>query len=96
MTRLNDAVLAMLLCLIICLALLQPRPVAAADEYPATAFFLGGLTEESRWSEILAKPDMRAEFPFGGFETTYVALDSMCVDGPLLAIANPQWCPHLC
>jgi hypothetical protein len=31
-------------------------PVTAADEYPAPAFFLDGVTAESRWSEIRAKP----------------------------------------
>jgi len=52
--------------------------------------FLNGLTAESRWSEILSKPGMKAEFPFVGFESTFVALDSVCVDGPMLAIANPR------
>jgi hypothetical protein len=32
---------------------------------------------------------MRAEFPFVGFESTFVALDSVCVDDPMLAIVNP-------
>jgi hypothetical protein len=72
-----------------CFALLLAVPVAAGDEYPATAFFLDGVTEQSSWSEILAKPGMKAEFPFIAFETTFVPLQSVCVEGPMLAIANP-------
>ncbi len=89
MTRPSVAVRAFLVSLTVGAALLA-RPVTAADEYPAPAFFLNGLTAESRWSEILSKPGMKAEFPFVGFESTFVALDSVCVDGPMLAIANPR------
>jgi hypothetical protein len=89
MTRLSVAVRVFLVPLTVG-AVLLARPVIAADEYPAPAFFLDGLTAESRWSEILSKPGMKAEFPFVGFESTFVALDSMCVDGPMLAIANPR------
>jgi hypothetical protein len=69
--------------------LLVALPVAADDEYPATAYFLDGLTELSSWREILAKPGMKAEFPFIAFDTTFVPLESVCVDGAMLAIANP-------
>jgi hypothetical protein len=89
MTRLNASVRAILVPFAVA-ALLVARPVAAADEYPAPAFFLDGLTAESRWSEILARPGMTAELPFVGFESTFVALDSVCVDGAMLAIANPR------
>jgi hypothetical protein len=73
----------------LCVSLLVALPAQAADEFPATAFFLDGLTAESRWSEILSKPGLKAELPFMGFGPTFVALDDVCVDGPLLAIANP-------
>ena len=71
------------------ITLLVTLPVAASEEYPATGFFLDGLTEESRWSEIRAKPGIKAEFPYVAFETTYVPLESLCVDGAMLAIENP-------
>ena len=89
MTRLNVAIRVCLVSLTVG-AVLLARPVTAADEYPATTFFLDGLTAESRWSEIRSKPGMRAEFPFVAFESTFVALDSVCVDGPMLAVANPR------
>jgi hypothetical protein len=73
----------------LCVSLLVALPAWADDEFPATAFFLDGLTAESRWSEILSKPGLKAELPFMGFGPTFVALDDVCVDGPLLAIANP-------
>jgi hypothetical protein len=72
-----------------CFTLLVTLPATAGEEYPATAFFLDGLTERSSWSEILAKPGVKAEFPFIAFETTFVPLESVCVDGTMLAIANP-------
>jgi hypothetical protein len=59
------------------ITLLVTLPVAASEEYPATGFFLDGLTEESRWSEIRAKPGIKAEFPYVAFETTYVPLESL-------------------
>jgi hypothetical protein len=89
MTRLHVAVRVLLVSFAVG-AVLLARPVPAADEYPAPAFFLDGLTAESRWSEIRSKPGMKAELPFVGFESTFVALDSVCVDGPMLAIANPR------
>src|SRR5262245_23566164 len=70
--------------------LLVTLPVVASDEYPATSYFLDGVSEQSSWSEILAKPGMKAEFPFIAFETTFVPLESVCVDGSMLAIANPK------
>jgi hypothetical protein len=66
------------------------QPVKAADEYPAPGYFLGGLSADSRWNEILAKPGIKADFPFVAFESTYVPLSSVCVDGAMLAIADPR------
>jgi hypothetical protein len=71
-------------------SLVLAPPVTAGYEYPAPAFFLDGLTENSDWREILAKPGIKAEFPLIGFETTFVSLESVCVDGSMLAIANPR------
>ena len=70
--------------------LLFVQPVKAADEYPAPGYFLGGLSADSRWNEILAKPGIKADFPFVAFESTYVPLSSVCVDGAMLAIADPR------
>jgi hypothetical protein len=70
--------------------LLFAPPVKAADEYPAPGYFLGGLSADSRWNEILAKPGIKADFPFVAFESTYVPLSSVCVDGVMLAIADPR------
>ena len=70
--------------------LLSVQPVKAADEYPASGYFRGGLSEDSRWSEILAKPGMKADFPFVPFEATYVPLSSVCVNGDMLAISDPR------
>ncbi len=63
--------------------LLFVQPVKAADEYPAPGYFLGGLSADSRWNEILAKPGIKADFPFVAFESTYVPLSSVCVDGAI-------------
>jgi hypothetical protein len=71
-------------------SLLIALPAWAADEYPAPAYFLDGLTAESPWGQILAKPGITAELPFIPFESTYVALDNVCIDGPQLAIGNPR------
>jgi hypothetical protein len=70
--------------------LLSVQPVKAADEYPASGYFRGGLSEDSRWSEILAKPGMKADFPFVPFEATYVPLSSVCVNGDMLAISDSR------
>jgi len=70
--------------------LLSVQPVKAADEYPASGYFRGGLSEDSRWSEILAKPGIKADFPFVPFEATYVPLSSVCVNGDMLAISDPR------
>jgi hypothetical protein len=70
--------------------LLVVRPAPAADEYPAPGFFLDGLNEQSSWNEITTKPGVKADFPFVGFETTFVPLSSVCVDGSALAIADPR------
>jgi hypothetical protein len=70
--------------------LLVPRLAGAADEYPAPAFFLGGLTEQSSWDEILKKPGVKAAFPFVGFGPTFVPLSGICSGGEMLAIADPR------
>jgi hypothetical protein len=70
--------------------LLFVQPVKAADEYPAPGYFLGGLSADSRWNEVLAKPGIKADFPFVAFESTYVPLSSVCADGAMLAIADPR------
>src|SRR5262249_11502036 len=62
----------------------------AVEEYPAPGYFLDGLSESSSWSEILAKPGIRADFPYLAFESTYVALSDVCVAGDTVAIANPR------
>jgi hypothetical protein len=90
MSRLNNAFWASLASLTVGVALLLAQPVAADDEYPAPGFFLDGLTAESAWRQILAKPGVTPEVPFIPFEATYVALDSVCVDGPLLGMENPR------
>ena len=70
--------------------LLVPRLAGAADEYPAPAFFLGGLTEQSSWDEILKKPGVKTVFPFVGFGPTFVPLSGICSGGEMLAIADPR------
>ena len=62
----------------------------AVEEYPAPGYFLDGLSEISSWSEILAKPGIRADFPYLAFGSTYVALSDVCVGGDTVAIANPR------
>ena len=76
--------------LAVAIGLLFVQPVRAADEYPAPGYFLGGLSPDSRWSEILAKPGIKADFPFVAFESTFVPLSSVCVDGAMLAITDPR------
>ena len=58
--------------------------------YPATSYFLDGINADSSWSEILAKPGIRAVFPYIAFGSTYVPLSDVCVDGNSVAIANPR------
>jgi hypothetical protein len=77
-----------LLCLSV--ALLLSVSVWAFDEYPATSYFLNGLSADSSWNEILAKPGIRAVFPYVGFGSTYVSLSSVCVNGDTIAIADPR------
>ena len=80
--------------LAVAIGLLFVQPVKAGYEYPAPGYFLGGLSADSRWNEILAKPGIKGDFPFVAFESTYVPLSSVCVDGAvdgaLLAIADPR------
>jgi hypothetical protein len=66
------------------------QPVRATDEYPATGYFLNGLSTDSRWNEILAKPGIKADFPMVAFGSTFVPLSSVCVDGAVLAITDPR------
>jgi hypothetical protein len=58
--------------------------------YPATSYFLDGISADSSWNEILAKPGIRAVFPSVAFGSTYVPLSDVCVDGNTVAIANPD------
>ena len=58
--------------------------------YPATSYFLDGISADSSWNEILAKPGIRAVFPYIAFGSTYVPLSEVCVDGNTVAIANPR------
>src|SRR5262249_21558918 len=62
----------------------------AVEEYPVPGYFLDGLRESSSWNEILAKPGIRADFPYLAFGSTYVALSDVCVAGDTVAIANPR------
>jgi hypothetical protein len=92
MTRLNTATQArhVLMALAVAVLLMLAPPARAADEYPAPGFFLDGLTEQSSWNAIMTKPGMKPDFPFVAFETTFVPLSSVCVDGSMLAIADPR------
>jgi hypothetical protein len=80
----------MLMALTLATGLLTVTTVRAADEYPATGYFLHGLSAESRWSEILAKPGIKADFPMVAFESTFVPLSNVCVNGDMLAISDPR------
>ena len=80
----------MLTVLTVATGLVFVQPIRAADEYPAPGFFLGGLSAGSRWSEIQAKPGVKVDVPFVAFESTYVPLSSVCVDGAMLAISDPR------
>ena len=62
--------------LAVAIGLLFVQPVKAGYEYPAPGYFLGGLSADSRWNEILAKPGIKGDFPFVAFESTYVPLSS--------------------
>jgi hypothetical protein len=70
--------------------LLLAQPAGAVYEYPATGYFLQGLSEHSSWNEILKTPGVRADFPFISFGSTFVPLSSVCVGGDMLAIADPR------
>ena len=65
----QDSVAGRRTCTVLAVAtgLLFVQRVKAADEYPATGYFLGGLSAGSRWNEILAKPGIKADFPFVAF-----------------------------
>jgi hypothetical protein len=80
----------MLAAFILATGLLVVTPARAADEYPAPGYFLGGLSAESRWSEILATPGIKADFPMIAFESTFVPLSNVCVSGDMLAISDPR------
>src|SRR5215471_20214427 len=70
--------------------LLSMSAWADVEEFPATGYFLKGLSESSSWNEILAKPAIKPDFPFLAFGTTYVPLSDVCVTGDTVAIANPR------
>jgi hypothetical protein len=71
------------------LALLLLAPAAYAGESPQS-FFAGGLTEQSSWEQILKTRGVRAEFPHVGFGTMFVPLQSLCLDGDMLAVSDPR------
>jgi hypothetical protein len=80
----------MLTVLTVATGLVFAQPIRAAEEYPAPGFFLDGLSDGSSWSEVQAKPGVKVDFPFVAFESTYVPLSSVCVDGAMLAISDPR------
>ena len=77
------------LCLAVVL-LLSASAWAGGYLYPATSYFLDGIGPDSSWSEILAKPGVRAVFPYVAFGSTYVPLSDVCISGDTVAIANPR------
>ena len=72
------------------LVLLFAASAWAVEEYPAPGYFLDGLSKDSSWTEILAKPGIKVVFPYVAFGSTYVAISSVCVDGDAVAIADPR------
>jgi hypothetical protein len=70
------------------LALLLAVPVYAGGPESPPAYFAGGLTDQSSWEEILKTRGVRAEFPQVGFGTMFVSLQSLCLEGDMLAIAD--------
>jgi hypothetical protein len=78
---------------VLCLAIVLLLSVSAGAGgylYPATGYFLDGISADSSWNEIMAKPGIRAVFPYIAFGSTYVPLSDVCVDGDTVAIANPR------
>ena len=71
-------------------ALFLAGPASAGYEYPAPGYFLGALTEQSSWDTILGTAGIKADFPYVAFGSTLVPLSSVCVDGDMLAIADPR------
>src|SRR5262245_38357602 len=76
------------------LVLLLVQPALAGDGgayvYPAPGYFSSGLSEQSSWDQILGTPGVKAEIPLVNFGPTFVPLSSVCVDGDVLAIADPR------
>src|SRR5262245_13480822 len=76
------------------LVFLLVQPALAGDggayEYPAPGYFSSGLSEQSSWDQILGTPGVKAEIPLVNFGPTFVPLSSVCVDGDMLAIADPR------
>jgi hypothetical protein len=70
--------------------LLLALPALAGDEYPAPGYFLGALTRDSSWDAITKTPGVKPGFPYVAFGSTFVPLSSVCVDGDMLAIADPR------
>ncbi len=50
----------------------------AADVYPATSFFDGGLSPESSWTTILATPQVEVDRPSVPFGAVYVPVTELC------------------
>src|SRR5262249_47545070 len=65
-------------------------PVLAEDFYLAPAFFEGKLTPESSWNQILTTRDIYAKWPELAFGSTFVPLSGVCLDGDMLAVADPH------
>jgi len=78
--------------LVACLSVLVLLSTSAwaVEEYPAPGYFLDGLSESSSWGEVLAKPGIKADFPYLAFGSTYVALSDVCVAADTVAISNPR------
>ena len=71
-------------------ALLVSISAWAWEDYAGTSYFLDGISAESSWNEILAKPGMKAVFPQINFGPTYVSLSNVCVNGDTVAIADTR------
>jgi hypothetical protein len=79
------------LTLCLALAVLFAVPAGASnEEFPAPGYFLGRLTPDASWDAIQKTTGMKADFPYIAFGPTLVPLSSVCVDGDMLAIADPR------
>jgi len=77
---------------VVCLAVVLLLSVSAWawDEYPATSYFLDGISADSSWNEIQAKPGIKAVFPTVTFGPALVPLSEVCIDGDTVAITNSR------